>query len=311
MNKTPTKKKFLHKQYWHNEETFIERAPFTISLFKGNNCIKISKKHKGYMGDIISEFDFYFGSVEAENKENYQLVDFSKIKAHKVYGYDLHKLMFPAFSEPISTTQQYLNFANLSNDSIVLDLGAYSGLSSIIFDSKISELDKNTTGKVIAVDPGVQNRKCITYNFEAYRAQTGRKIEYLNAAAWNNDEQIEFLSDGNLGASAAKIITRRAKTVKVNAHKLSTIAKMYDLEKVDFIKCDIEGAEIYIFEDKEFFQKYTPRIIIECHAINCDKNIAAETVMKTLSQFGYTFNKIEQAGSEMPLLQCTPPKNKD
>ena len=50
-----------------------------------------------------------------KNMCDFLLVDFSKAKFHDVVGFDLIPVMFPALSEPISTTQQYLEFADLMN----------------------------------------------------------------------------------------------------------------------------------------------------------------------------------------------------
>lgn len=239
-----------------------------INVFKENRCIRMSQKHKFYLPDILNFYDSYFSGVEYENVDGYELVDFSKAKFHKVVGYDLHEIMFPAFVEPVETSNQYVTFADLNEESIVFDLGAYSGLTSILFDREISKNNKKASGKVIAVDADLYNTECIENNFKLYKEKAGRCIEYLFGAVWNKNGELEFSNESNMGSAAAGIVGKNRGLVnKVKSYTLSSIAQKYNLKKVDFIKCDIEGAEIFIFEDKEFFKKYSPKIIVESHPV--------------------------------------------
>ena len=131
---------------------FLISTKKDVHIFKKNNVyeirkdskiIKISQKHQIYVFDIMNNFDYYFCSVSPVSENGKLIVDFSKSLLHNVNGYDLHKIIFPSIPEPIETTFQYLKFANLNETSNVLDLGAYSGLTSLIFDRKISCCNKN------------------------------------------------------------------------------------------------------------------------------------------------------------------------
>src|SRR3546814_6467149 len=69
-----------------------------------------------------------------------------------------------------------------------------------------------------------------------------------------------------MGSSATEFVgDRLGVSVKVPSYTLSTIAKRTGLSKVDFIKCDVEGAEAVIFEDSAFFDRYRPRIVAQVH----------------------------------------------
>jgi hypothetical protein len=83
--------------------------------------------------DIIDSFEYYYNSVFPIDDFNGNLVvDFSNPKYHEVVGFESQPIIFPSLAEPIITTTQYLDFADLQNDSVVIDLGAYSGLTSIL-----------------------------------------------------------------------------------------------------------------------------------------------------------------------------------
>jgi hypothetical protein len=104
-----------------------------------------------------------------------------------------------------------------------------------------------------------------------------------------------------MGSSAVSIVGSRGQLNNVNCYTLSDICSIFKLDKVDFIKCDIEGAEAYIFEDEEFFSKFKPKILLETHIVNgqfCD-----EICIEKLSKYGYNYKRIAQFGLDMPLLE--------
>src|SRR3546814_13002101 len=71
-----------------------------------------------------------------------------------------------------------------------------------------------------------------------------------------------------MGSSATEFVgDRLGVSVKVPSYTLSTIAKRTGLSKVDFIKCDVEGAEAVILEDSAFFDRYRPRTVAQVHRV--------------------------------------------
>ncbi len=140
-------------------------------------------------------------------------------------------------------------------------------------------------------------------NFKLYKQINGRKIEFLAGAIWKDSNGMNFSNEGNMGSSAVSIVGESRGSIKfVNSFTLSDIADKFYLNKIDFIKCDIEGAEALIFEDEFFFNKYKPRIIVEPHIVN--GVLTTDKVMSDLEKHGYKFNLIEQNGYDLPLLEC-------
>lgn len=263
--------------------------------------VRLSFRHLVYGKDIIDSFKYYYSAVLPIQLERHNLVDYSLPRYHDVIGYERHPVYFPALAEPVITTHQYLEFANIKLSDVVLDLGAYSGLTSILFKDMVG-----VSGKVIAVDADEQNIRAINKNFFLYKKITGNTIELLNKAVWNHDKGLNFSNEWNMGSSAAEIVGGYRGSVKlIPSIKLNQIAEKYALTRVDFIKCDIEGAESVVFEDEDFFRKYKPRIIVETHLVG--KVETTDKVMLDLEVYGYTFKKIEQKGVVLPLLECYPP----
>ena len=271
-----------------------------FDFIQNKNIIRLSLKHSIYAGDMINSFQYYFEAVEPIIFNGFNFVDYSLPAYHDVIGFDIMPVFFPSLAEPISTTEQYLNFAKISPGSTVIDLGAYSGLTSIIFKERAG-----STGRVIAVDADKQNIVAIQKNLSLYQRITGRGIELYHRAIWNNNKGLSFSSEGNMGSSASEIVGfGRGENDVIASITLSKLAEISDIETIDFIKCDVEGAEAVIFQDDIFFQKFNPRIIIETHWTP-----SGETTNKCISdlgKYGYSCKRIEQYGVVLPLLECYP-----
>jgi FkbM family methyltransferase len=277
-------------------------TPSYLDFTKGKYVIRMGRQHSVYSGDIINSFDYYFDAVRPLKVNDTELVDYSTPRYHDVNGFDLMPVFFPSFAEPITTTQQYLAFANLKPGCVVMDLGAYSGLTSIIFKEMVGN-----AGKVIAMEADKKNLDAIRRNLTLYKRLTGNDIEIVSGAIWNHCNGLSFSSEGNMGSSATEIVGKfRGDNNLIESYTLSKLADLLELKRVDFIKCDVEGAEGVIFEDTDFFKKYNPRIIIETHVVEGEE--ITDKCVADLSRYGYVCKRIKQFGVSLPLLECIPPK---
>lgn len=266
-----------------------------ITVTRDDKAIKISSKHRIYRQDTEDNFDFYFEAVEHTVENGIRVVDYSTPKLHNVIGFDLFPVFFPFTAEPVRTTDQYLNFANLKEGDVVLDLGAYSGLTAIIFKQQVG-----ATGKVIAVEADEENLKAVELNFNKFKEVTGMTVDYIHAAAWNHCNGLTFSTEGAMGSMVADRARLGAVAKAIPSVTLSELANIFNLERVDFIKCDIEGAERVVFDNPEFFKKFRPKIIIELH------HGAKHQCSTSLTNSNYSWTEVKQEGSEFPLVECVP-----
>lgn len=263
--------------------------------------IVIRRDQEMYIIDMIANFEYFHAAVKATKVGDVDVVDFTTPKFHDVIGYDLHPIFFPSIAETYSTTSHYSDFAVLEEGSVVIDLGAYSGLTSIVFRQECGE-----SGRVIAVEADAQNIDAIKKNFELYKKATGRDIDLVEGAIWVHSNGISFSTEGSVSSSATDIVGNRMGASRlVRSYTLSDLVKLYNLDRVDYIKCDVEGAEKVVFDDAEFFKKFKPRIIAEVHPV--DGVMTTEAVRKSLAPHGYTFKLIDQSDFYLPLLECSPP----
>ncbi len=262
--------------------------------------VKISRNHYSYVPEIASNFYYFFNSVMEKHNGRSRDVDFSRPDYHLVRGYNKQLIRFPAMVESIYTIYQYINLSKFNKGSVVLDIVAYSGFTSILFDEVVGEY-----GKVIAIEADPFNVECINDNFSCYNNRTGRSIDLVNAAVWNYSGIIQISCEGNLGSHAAQLHGYcRANREYVKSITLDDLAEMFSLTRVDFIKCDIEGAESVIFDRPYFFERFRPRIVAEVHRVN--GVLTSKELRKTLEKLGYTCREVRQIGSRLPLMVCLP-----
>lgn len=271
-----------------------------ISLRRGNRVIRLSSEHRLYARDVASNFDFYFSSVIPTRVGRYEIVDFSMSRPHWLVGFDDFPVEMPSISEPLVTTDEYLKFAELEPGHTVFDLGAYSGVTSIMFSKRVG-----LSGRVIAVEADFRNSEIVSRNLRLHKAFNGLSVDLVNAAIWPTSGQIAFSAEGSMGSAVSNVIGfGRGDANEVNSISLDELAAQTAISRLDFIKCDIEGAEKDIFEDCSVIEEFRPRIAIETHVVN--NSMTTAKVCDDLSRIGYSIDIVTQPGVDLPLLFCSP-----
>lgn len=260
-----------------------------MKLNKNGRSIIISDTSAQYAHDIDTYFDKYFDAIDTQAN----ILDFSAPTKFKMRGW-YFDVWLPSFTESISELSKYTEYCDIPEGGIVIDAGAYAGLASMIFADLVGP-----QGKVIAVESDQINIECIRKNFSEYYSRRNYVPEIVQAALWDSDGYIEFSSEGAMGSSAIEYVGSRGLRSTVQSITLSSLAA--NLERVDHVKMDIEGAEIRVVNDASFFEKYSPSLTIECHPINgSTKNY----ILPILDSYGYSCDIIGQQESGYEMLVC-------
>ena len=118
----------------------------------------------------------------------------------------------------------------------VLDVGAYVGM----FTVKAADL-VGTAGKVIAIEPSPQNFDLL-----------GRNCEGLGNVGLFKGAIMATSGVGRLyyskSPAANSLVTRGHGYVEVETITLDELAALFQLDKIDFIKLDAEGAELEVLK---------------------------------------------------------------
>ncbi len=157
----------------------------------------------------------------------------------------------------------YTHFYEPKKDDVVLDIGANIGVLALYFSTLL-----NDDGRIYTIEPDPQNINKLNFNL-SLNSSLSPKVEIDNSLIWNENTAIEF----HQGASVASSVfykAKKAKTVTRDAVTLDSWVEKKKLEKVSFIKMDIEGAEVEAIEGAmKTIEKYQPNFsIASYHIIN-------------------------------------------
>lgn len=138
---------------------------------------------------------------------------------------------------------------------IVLDCGANVGVYT-------REALNAGAKLIVAIEPSPRNIKCLQRNFKS-EVEQGRVIIY-EKGVWNREEVLTFYTqEEDSGEDSFVISSKSSQKITVPVTTIDKLAKELKLDRVDFIKMDIEGAEENaLIGAKETIAKHGPRIAL-------------------------------------------------
>jgi FkbM family methyltransferase len=273
-----------------------------IEVVKGSDVIRLSYRHEVYLRDCVTFFDFYFQAVRPFEVEGRKIADYSTPRFHEVIGFDDFPVLFPSIPEPYVTLDQYLSFARLKDGDVVLDLGVYAGLTSIVFSRTVG-----TRGRVFGFEADKTNFGIATRNVElARRFGHPANVLVVPKAVWSHNNGLEFSAEAAMGSSAVAFVGGgRGATVNVPTTTLEAFCSEQGLDRIDFMKIDIEGAEVEVLESSQhLLSRLRPRIILEPHFI--EGQMTTDRCCAILKGAGYATRIVDQDGASVPLIEAWP-----
>jgi FkbM family methyltransferase len=270
-----------------------------FELERDNKILRLGATHAVYLPDMISNFDHYVDSV-IPVQEVKHVTNLSGLRYHRLVGFADVSFLFPSLTEPYATTKEYLDFADLRPGQTVLDIGAYAGVTSIIFAKLVGP-----TGHVYAFEADGANYECARINVEMAEKALGiRNITLFHKAIWSHNRGLRFSSEGAMGSSAVEFTGGgRGKEVRVSSTTIEEFLSEAAIEHVDFIKMDIEGAETEVLRHSAGFLLNTKtKMIIEPHKIKGKMNTGA--CQRLLEAAGFSVRLRDQVGASVPLIEA-------
>ncbi len=273
-----------------------------LDLRREDTVLRISSSHEVYLPHMIENFDYYVGSVIPVRVNGTQLVDMSGPRYHRLKGFAEIPFLFPSQTEPYDTTAEYLDFAALKGGETVLDIGAYAGITSIIFAQLVGP-----NGHVYAFEADETNCQCAQINLEMAAKTMGLlNITLVHKAIWSNGGGVPFSNEGAMGSSAVAITGgNRGNEQMVESIRLEDFFTECGLSHVDFVKMDIEGCEVAVLESSAQFLKGTgARLIVEPHLV--DGRLSTDRCCKSLEAAGFHVRMRNKVGESEALIEAVP-----
>ncbi len=136
---------------------------------------------------------------------------------------------------------------------------------------------------VVAVEPSERNIESLNRNFAKEIAE-GRVIVYPKGV-WDKEEQLTFNTFENSALDSIVMDTRSedsgvaSTTVTIDVTTMDQIVAELGLEKVDFVKMDIEGAERNALAGgRKTLQEWKPRMAIATENLPDDPEVLPELI---------------------------------
>ncbi len=186
-------------------------------------------------------------------------------------------------------SKKIYNFFTSLDSPIIIDAGANIGLASLYFKKEYPN------SNIIAFEPDIAAYRALNKNMNEFGYND---VELINKALWSSEVELDFFHEGADGGRISNISDVNS-TYKVKTVRL----RDYLEETVDFLKIDIEGAEIKVLTDCADLLSNVKNIFVEFHSF-LKKDQELSILLALLEEAGFRYY-IEHVGvtSNQPLLQ--------
>jgi FkbM family methyltransferase len=169
----------------------------------------------------------------------------------------------------------YLRNYSLKQGDVVIDAGAYEGTFAVYAAKAVGE-----NGRVVAFEPDTENCRKLQENI---RLNLLTNVTVISKALWSEDRTLKFNNKHTAGSSFFFNASPHSK--ETAAVSLDSELKRLGIDKADFIKMDVEGAEVQALKGSEEKLKNNDAnlAIGTYHVVNGEETCAAvEAVLKEL-----------------------------
>jgi len=214
----------------------------------------------------------------------YNLLERNKFKIYYKNKHYIVKLKDQTFlfnenpHSDLLALDDYERHYNLKKDDVVVDAGAHIGVFTIIASKLVGD-----EGKVIAFEPDTENYKKLLKNIKLNKL---KNVITSKKGLWSKKTKLKF-SDEHTNASSIffdKTVTKNI--IEIPVVSLDEELKKLKIKKLDFIKMDIEGAEIEAIKgSKNILKTSSPKIAIASYHLVDGKETCfeLEKLFKTLN----------------------------
>jgi len=247
---------------------------------------------KFFPGGIYKEYiKFYYYNIFKRSGSSFSLLKKNGILIYKttfeqieIYTQEALYFVAPDFNF-------YQNYYKVKTNDIILDAGANCGHLTILFSKLVEE-----KGFIYAFEPDKFNVNRINSNILLNDGINNIKIEEL--LLWNENKLIDFNEEGSV-ASSAIWFPETSKMVKKQAIKIDDWVLNNNISKLDFIKMDIEGAEIKALDGCiNTIETLSPNFAIASYHI-VDGEPTYKKVESFFSKINYPYKTVRFGTSEI------------
>jgi len=155
-------------------------------------------------------------------------------------------------------------YLRVKNGEVFIDVGAHVGKYAL----KVAKA--NPASLVIAIEPGKLQFNAL---IDGIRKNNLKNVIPLNIAAWDSATRLKLRVYSTISTSTAVDefdgFGRLIRIENVEARPLDDVVKELGLGCVDWVKIDVEGAELHVLRGfRSGIARFRPRVIIEVKEFN-------------------------------------------
>lgn len=149
----------------------------------------------------------------------------------------------------------------LPPDATIVDLGSNVGFTVADFAHRYPQ------ARIVGVEMDRRNFELACSNTARY----GGRVTLLHAAVWTHDGVVHYAGDADdafhvAGEEVAAVGSEANATRTAPAKRIATVLEVCGVDRVDYMKIDIEGAEGAIFAEPIEWARRVRSMKIEVHA---------------------------------------------
>lgn len=181
----------------------------------------------------------------------------------------------------------------LESDMTVVDIGANIGLYTVIAAKKAK--------KVFSFEPESENFILLNKNVRENGFEN--VATFQKAVADTEGVQEFFISNNNKGSHSLFIPPDTFEKGTVEITSLDTWAAQNDVDKVDLIKIDVQGAELLVLKGMKKILTHHPTIVIEYDPdMLASSGVDPIKILEDFQLLGYTLHDISEANKKLKLV---------
>lgn len=168
-------------------------------------------------------------------------------------------------------------FESEEKSPVIVDCGSNLGLSIIYFKTLFPD------SKVLGFEPDPKLFELLQANVQSFS-----NVEVRNEAVWKQNEFLTFQTDPSLaGHISNDKDDEKSSTVVVKAIRLKDVIEKYNV--IDFLKIDIEFAELDVVEDIADILPRVKNLFIEFHSIGGNYLHELTRLLSVLEDKGFRY----------------------
>jgi FkbM family methyltransferase len=182
----------------------------------------------------------------------------------------------------------------------VLDIGAHHGLYTLLASKRVG-----AKGRVVAFEPSPRERKQLLWNV-LLNFSFNVHIEPLALGKESSDADLHLVEGGEDGCNSLRppVVSSSTRPVRVKVAPLDEFLQRARIPAVDFVKLDVEGAELDVLKgaEKLLHGGARPVFLVEVYDIRTRPwGYDAREIVQFLSSAGFRWFQLTSAGFVEPI----------